>query len=278
MINAPILIKKSIGSCGITLRAMWDIQADSKYNVTWPNDRRLPMVPNAIVAIYTIQGSGCIKLKSGREIIVSAPSITFIDSHSIKKYRTNGVIWDLNWFEFVTQGVIKIPFEQPIMLANEGYPEILTEVKELIKSEDPVKMYAGVAGFGFIFYKWLTLSEHIKNLTNQEKITAEVISLMSENIGKNMQIKTFAEQIGYTEQYLRKVFIKNINMTPKKYFLKLKLDAGMMMLRKEGNSVKSVAYDLGFNDSFHFSRAFKSYFNICPSEIKNASSATDEAQ
>ncbi|UJF17712.1 AraC family transcriptional regulator [Vibrio sp. SS-MA-C1-2] len=246
---------------------MWDIEADADYHVVWPNDRLLPMVPNAVVAIYTIQGSGHIKLKSGKEITVSAPSVTFLDSSKIKSYKTNGVLWELNWFEFVVQGLINIPVEQPILLANEEYPEMLNDVKKLILSNEPTKMSAAVAGFSYLFYKWLTLSDNVKNITNKDKITADVIALMNENIGKNVQIKSFAEQVGYTEQYLRKVFLKKMDITPKKYFLKLKLEAGMMMLKKEGYSVKSVAYSLGFNDSFHFSRAFKSYFDVCPSSI-----------
>lgn len=80
---------------------------------------------------------------------------------------------------------------------------------------------------------------------------------MSENIGENIAIKQFAQEAGYTEQYLRKLFLKYLNVTPKQYYLKLKLDASMMMLKRSGTNVKRVAFELGFNDSFHFSRAFK---------------------
>nr|WP_309245375.1 helix-turn-helix domain-containing protein [Vibrio mediterranei] len=51
------------------------------------------------------------------------------------------------------------------------------------------------------------------------------------------------------------------------YYLKLKLDASMMMLKRQGTNVKRVAFELGFNDSFHFSRAFKKEFGVCPSSV-----------
>ncbi len=169
MKNQPLLIEQSADSCGITLRSMWDVHADMNYHIKWPRDRMLPMLPNAIVAVYTIQGSGCIKMKSGKILTVSAPSVTFIDSRNIDSYWTNGIVWNLNWFEFLMQGVTPIPFEEPIALKNDDYPSILSEVKALIASKSPIKLNAAVAGFGFVFYKWLTLIDQSKSMTSQEK-------------------------------------------------------------------------------------------------------------
>ncbi len=269
MKNQPLLIEQPADSCGITLRSMWDVQADAHYHIKWPKDRVLPMLPNAIVAIYTIQGSGCIRLNSGKVLTISAPSVTFIDSRNIDSYWTNGVVWNLNWFEFLMQGVTAIPFEEPITLNNDQYPEILSEVKSLIASKSETKMNAAVAGFGFVFYKWLTLIDQSKSMSSQEKIVNDVVAKMSENIETNIPIKQFAKETGYTEQYLRKLFIKYLNVTPKQYYLKLKLDASMMMLKRQGTNVKRVAFELGFNDSFHFSRAFKKEFGVCPSSVSD---------
>ncbi|MFZ3418112.1 AraC family transcriptional regulator [Vibrio harveyi] len=266
MKNQPLLIEQSADSCGITLRSMWDVHADMNYHIKWPRDRMLPMLPNAIVAVYTTQGSGCIKMKSGKILTVSAPSVTFIDSRNIDSYWTNGIVWNLNWFEFLMQGVTPIPFEEPIALKNDDYPSILSEVKALIASKSPIKLNAAVAGFGFVFYKWLTLIDQSKSMTSQEKTVHEIVAKMSENIGENIAIKQFAQEAGYTEQYLRKLFLKYLNVTPKQYYLKLKLDASMMMLKRSGTNVKRVAFELGFNDSFHFSRAFKKQFGVCPSK------------
>ena len=266
MKNLPLLIEQSAGSNGITLRSMWDVNADANYHIKWPRDRMLPMLPNAIVAVYTIQGSGCIKMKNGKTLTVSAPSVTFIDSRNIDSYWTNGIVWNLNWFEFLMQGVTAIPFEESIVLKNHEYPAILSEVKALIASKSPINLNAAVAGFGFVFYKWLTLIDQSKSMSSQEKTVHEVIAKMSENIGENISIKQFALEAGYTEQYLRKLFLKYLNITPKQYYSRLKLDASMMMLKRSGTNVKRVAFELGFNDSFHFSRAFKKQFGICPSK------------
>ncbi|WP_019615836.1 AraC family transcriptional regulator [Psychromonas ossibalaenae] len=273
MKNAPLLINRAIESCGITLRAMWDIYADKHYSINWPKDRKIPMVKNAVVAVYTIQGSGSIELKNGKKLILSGPSIIFLDCQQIKRYKTNGLFWELNWFEFMTNGVAHIPFEQQIFLTTEQYPQILNEIKEFIRSEDEIKRNTAVAGFGYLFYKWISLSKENQSMSSQEKIVSDVLAIMSTRIGENCKVTDFAQESGYTQQYLRKLFLKHVHLTPKQYYSKLKMDASLSMLTKRGYSVKRTAYELGFNDSFHFSRTFKSRFGTCPSQIEKDGTA-----
>jgi len=270
MINAPLLLNESIDSSGISLRSMWDIQADSNYSVHWPQDRKLPLIPNAIVAICTFQGSGIIRMKNGKQFTINAPSVIFLDSLKIKSYSTNGVVWNLNWFEFVTHGIINIPMEHQISISIDDYSGILSDIKNLITGKES-ELKAANAGFSFVFYKWLTLAEGFDSISSQEKTVINVVSMMSSRIGENVQIKEFALASGYTEQYLRKLFLKQLDCTPKQYYLQLKLDASLMMLQRKGSSVKQVAHELGFNDSFHFSRAFKKQFNYSPSAVEKKS-------
>lgn len=267
MKNAPLLINNTIESCGITLRAMWDIYADSHYSTRWPQDRKLPMVSNSVVAIYTIQGSGTIELKNGDKITVSGPSVLFLECDKIKQYKTNGLFWELNWFEFITNGLAHIPFEQQILLTNEEYPVVLTDIKPLLTSKDAIKRNIAAAGFGYLFYKWISLSQDNKAMNKQEKIVADVLAIMSTRLGENWKVKDIALETGYTQQYIRKLFLQHVHLTPKQYYSKLKMDASLSMLSRRGYSVKKTAYALGFNDSFHFSRAFKSNFGICPSQV-----------
>ncbi|PSW21825.1 AraC family transcriptional regulator [Photobacterium sanctipauli] len=270
MINAPLLLNENIDSSGVSLRSMWEIQGDSNYNVLWPQDRKLPLIPNAIVAICTFQGSGTVRMKNGKQITVNAPSVVFLDSMMIKSYSTNGVVWNLNWFEFVTHGVINIPMEYQIPIHLDDYKSTLSDIKHLIKGKES-HLKAANAGFSFVVYKWLTLADDIDSVSSQEKVVMNVVSMMSSRIGENVQIREFAQAVGYSEQYLRKIFLKQLGCTPKQYYLQLKLDASHMMLKRNGASVKQVAYDLGFSDSFHFSRAFKKQFYYSPSEVEKQS-------
>jgi len=271
MKNSPLLIHKTIGSCGITLRAMWDVYADRDYDCRWPRDRKLPMVSNSVVAIYTLQGSGTIELKNGDVLSLSGPSIIFLACDQIKKYRTNGLLWEFNWFEFIANGVVHIPFGQQIMLENEAYSDTLTEIKECITSDDDIKRNTAAAGFGYLFYKWMSLCKEHLTINKQEKIVADVLAIMSIRLGDNWKVTDFAKETGYTQQYLRKLFLQHVRLTPKQYYSKLKMDASLTMLAKRGYSVKKTAYELGFNDSFHFSRTFKNKFGICPSDVSKGS-------
>jgi AraC-like DNA-binding protein len=53
------------------------------------------------------------------------------------------------------------------------------------------------------------------------------------------------------------------------HIIELRLLYGLKKLMTSNRSVKEVAISVGYADPYHFSRAFKQHFNICPSEINN---------
>jgi len=50
--------------------------------------------------------------------------------------------------------------------------------------------------------------------------------------------------------------------------MRLKMNAAAQQLQQPNALVKEVAYDLGFSDPFHFSRAFKKVFGISPNAFR----------
>ena len=65
--------------------------------------------------------------------------------------------------------------------------------------------------------------------------------------------------------YLCRLFKRFDSHSPYQYLMRLKMN----MLQSPNASVKQVAYELGFGDPFHFSRAFKRVFGMSPSSFKS---------
>jgi AraC-like DNA-binding protein len=57
-------------------------------------------------------------------------------------------------------------------------------------------------------------------------------------------------------------------MTPYQYFIHIKIQKAKSLLTQKDASVKEVAYKLGFDDQFYFSRLFKNKTGFSPSELK----------
>jgi len=94
-----------------------------------------------------------------------------------------------------------------------------------------------------------------------------------EIIRKNCLILRSLDQIAEESRidgaYLCRLFKRFDNQSPYQYLMRLKMNAAAQRLQSPNTSVKEVAFELGFSDPFHFSRAFKRIFGMPPSTFKS---------
>lgn len=81
-------------------------------------------------------------------------------------------------------------------------------------------------------------------------------------------LEEIAEACHVDEAYLCRLFSRFDDQSPYQYLMQLKMSAAAVRLQGEGKLVKQVAYELGFNDPFHFSRAFKKVFGLSPAAFR----------
>ena len=68
--------------------------------------------------------------------------------------------------------------------------------------------------------------------------------------------------------YLCRLFRRYAHQTPYQFLMRLKMNLAAEHLQNPEMLVKQVAAQLGFNDPFHFSRAFKKVFGLSPDEFR----------
>lgn len=71
--------------------------------------------------------------------------------------------------------------------------------------------------------------------------------------------------IGYT--YLKSLFIKRYGLPPKKYIIQLKINHACDLIECNQYSITQIAEMCGFSDVYFFSRQFKEYVGISPTEF-----------
>ena len=81
-------------------------------------------------------------------------------------------------------------------------------------------------------------------------------------------LEEVAEACHVDEAYLCRLFSRFDNPSPYPYLMQLKMGAAAKRLQQGGTLVKQVAYELGFSDPFHFSRAFKKVFGLSPAAFR----------
>jgi len=58
------------------------------------------------------------------------------------------------------------------------------------------------------------------------------------------------------------------NVSPRQYMLRQRLESAARLLAEKELSVKDIAEQTGFFDTFHFSRTFKKRYGVSPSNYK----------
>lgn len=80
-----------------------------------------------------------------------------------------------------------------------------------------------------------------------------------------------ADATGLTAAYISRLFKRYYHMTPYNFLMQKKMQHALDLLRQGNMSVQKAAGLTGFDDPFHFSRVFKKFKGISPSEVRNVS-------
>lgn len=106
-------------------------------------------------------------------------------------------------------------------------------------------------------------------ITNKEfNPIEELINFMKSNLEKNLTLKEFAEHVNMSPSHLSAVFKKKTKYSPVNLFTNLKIQKASQLLLDEQYSIKTIAFNLGFEDPYHFSRIFKRVMGVSPKYFK----------
>ena len=86
-----------------------------------------------------------------------------------------------------------------------------------------------------------------------------------------MKLKDVADYFGIHQNYLTRAFHEKFGISPKKYLLQLKFKKAARLLATTQLPVSIISNSLGFEDQLAFSRTFKKFYNVSPTDYRNTS-------
>jgi AraC-like DNA-binding protein len=110
----------------------------------------------------------------------------------------------------------------------------------------------------------------VRNRTNDDarRLFEQVSSYIHERYMEALSIPALAAASGVNRNRLAYVFRKHTGIGPGDYLLQYRLNQAKTLLLANRAPLHEVAQAAGFNDPFHFSKAFKKQFEISPSEFR----------
>lgn len=90
------------------------------------------------------------------------------------------------------------------------------------------------------------------------------IEYIAENYNKGISNEKLSAVTGLSTVYFRKLFKETTGLSPIRYVRSVKMKKAKEMLKSDYSSVADIAYSLGYNNVYEFSRDFKKHAGISP--------------
>ena len=103
------------------------------------------------------------------------------------------------------------------------------------------------------------------------KLINSFIFLVRKDIARHFDYDAFAVENGYTPNYFRSIFKKVMGVTPWQYVKDVRMKKAELLLTTTNMTVKEIAFFIGINDQFYFSKIFKDETGFSPSEYRRNS-------
>lgn len=109
-----------------------------------------------------------------------------------------------------------------------------------------------------------------KDLRNIKYETMTAIDYINHNYNKHITLTLIAEKVNLSSSYLCRLFKSEMGMSITNYINQLRMEKAGELLRNSSINVymKEISAAVGIDDQLYFSRIFKKYYGVTPSEYR----------
>jgi len=96
----------------------------------------------------------------------------------------------------------------------------------------------------------------------------EIKEYLKAHMQQKISIEDVAQQYFLSRPYIRNLFVKYEKMSPKQYLQKIRMERAAELLLQTRYDIGLIASSVGYGDLFAFSRTFKQFYGMSPTEYR----------
>ncbi|MBP1989312.1 AraC family transcriptional regulator [Paenibacillus eucommiae] len=158
---------------------------------------------------------------------------------------------------------------------NRRAPALFSRIENVLREASPsCDMQAG--GYlrillGEYAMEHMPAAAQEKAISPQQQQMQQAIRWLTLQYTQPISIEQMANDLGYHRTYLSKIFKQFTGMAPTYFLLKLRMDRAKLLLQEQ-LTIEQVASSVGFTDALYFSKQFKKWSGLSPSEFRSQGS------
>lgn len=111
------------------------------------------------------------------------------------------------------------------------------------------------------------LPSEITTNSLDEKLLIHVTEIIEKNISNSgLSIDTLSKEVGLSRQHLHRKIKVLTDLTPSQFINSIRLKRAAQLLKQKSGSVSEIAFQTGFENLSYFTKKFKEFFQVLPSE------------
>lgn len=217
-----------------------------------------PAVRHHCIIHYCVRGKGVFRnkdgtyeIKAGQAFIINPDEITFYQADEKDP-------WMYIWIAFSGTVCDSIKKISPIL--NLGNSTVFDEIRTLV-TNGICRPEEYLVCLIRLFSEILPMSDSVPGYALRAK---DYIKL---HYMEDISVENIAATLNIDRRYLLRLFKKEFGITIVNFIIRTRLDAAYEFLRS-GIPVNKAAVMCGYSDAYNFSKMFKKYHGISPSEVK----------
>ncbi|MCT4634204.1 MAG: AraC family transcriptional regulator [Firmicutes bacterium] len=133
--------------------------------------------------------------------------------------------------------------------------------------ENTIKMFSNYFIRHYSNYYDLMNERKTSSIIGEDEL-AIVNDYISNNLSEAITIEDLADELNISKFHFLNEFKKYTGITPYQHLLIKRIDAAKKLLLDQSKKITTIAHELGFSDSSHFSRSFKKATGLSPKDFK----------
>lgn len=229
--------------------------------------------------IYCLEGSGRLEYGAQKKRRIIRPGdLIVLPQHTPHHYWTDQKNpWSIYWVHF--DGSLADAFlcqletdlESPVLSLG-IHSRLVADFEALLDARQARHHLASYLHSANQLRQLLTHIALLKPIARQQQEESldleKVHSLMQTRLHEQLDVETLANAVSLSKYHFIKKYKTLTGTTPINHFIQLKIERACHLLDVTNNGIKEVAWAVGYEDAYYFSRIFRKMMGISPSRYR----------